>query len=683
MANEVVGIDVVAKLDQFRSELAKIPEIGGDNAKALVSQLSREIKKAEQAATKAAQAARSAGSSLDTFGDKAGKLGSNAGKLAGALDLLVPGAGEAARSIADLADVGEVAATAGKGLGVSLGSILSIAGPVAVAVGALTLAWKYYSDQLAEAERKQKQSADILADVTTLTDKVTVAKRELAKALGGASAEEAVAAEVTEKWTKAGVESNKTLKEKQAELEAALATEQRYVNDGLLTHLAERDRLTEALKQNAREQARNMAIAEEGASVELEAKDAAQLRADAEKHVADQIAKKAKAAVDAAGKEKDAIEEASQAQERANQIRIAASDNILEQIGNTEALIAAVDKQGEAEDERIGRAFRDQDELLKKQIQVNKDLGLSTEALEKARVTLREQTRDKYAAMAEAETKKAQEEAEKQEQVAKDKRDSIVATFNDIVGQIGSIAAEIGSRFEDALAETESQIDELDSLIDGLGTTTVDASKLSGKALVQAYKRGEVAAEDLSASQKAAIEATLQAEKAALKKRAEEEKKAALVAFRIQQATSIVQTIIATAQGVMSAFQLGPVAGAIAAAAIAALGATQVALIASQKPKFHAGGLIGRRAGLAPDEVPMTARVGEAMLSGQGRRQIGDDNINRANAGRLGGSPASTTQVYKHKAFNYFIRDNLRLNGSLARTIRRGDRVGYVGRGRR
>ncbi len=58
MGNEVVGIDIVARLDGFRSELAKIPDIGGKEAKALVGQLARQIKSAEQASRGAASAAR-------------------------------------------------------------------------------------------------------------------------------------------------------------------------------------------------------------------------------------------------------------------------------------------------------------------------------------------------------------------------------------------------------------------------------------------------------------------------------------------------------------------------------------------------------------------------------------------------------------------------------------------------
>jgi len=58
VANEVVGLDVVARLDGFREELAKIPEIGAKEAKQLASQLSRELKAAERAAKQATKASK-------------------------------------------------------------------------------------------------------------------------------------------------------------------------------------------------------------------------------------------------------------------------------------------------------------------------------------------------------------------------------------------------------------------------------------------------------------------------------------------------------------------------------------------------------------------------------------------------------------------------------------------------
>lgn len=63
-ANEVVGIDIVARLDDFRAELAKIPDIGAKEAKALTSQLSREIKRAERASKTAAEQSKKTAEAL-------------------------------------------------------------------------------------------------------------------------------------------------------------------------------------------------------------------------------------------------------------------------------------------------------------------------------------------------------------------------------------------------------------------------------------------------------------------------------------------------------------------------------------------------------------------------------------------------------------------------------------------
>jgi len=64
VANEVVGIDIIARLDGFREELAKIPDIGSKEAKQLAAQLSREIKSAERASARAAKAAKSSADAM-------------------------------------------------------------------------------------------------------------------------------------------------------------------------------------------------------------------------------------------------------------------------------------------------------------------------------------------------------------------------------------------------------------------------------------------------------------------------------------------------------------------------------------------------------------------------------------------------------------------------------------------
>ena len=153
-------LTITANIDGLRRQLESIKDITADQATAMANQLNKSIKAAENASRAAAKASkvaadeakaagRAASEALDTasasatrFGDKAGALGSNAGKLAGVLDLIVPGAGGAARAVADMADAGEVAAASATGLGLSLSSVLAVLAPVGIAVAALGAAWK-------------------------------------------------------------------------------------------------------------------------------------------------------------------------------------------------------------------------------------------------------------------------------------------------------------------------------------------------------------------------------------------------------------------------------------------------------------------------------------------------------------------------------------------------------------
>lgn len=100
-------------------------------------------------------AANDAASSLDRAGDEAtdasgkfsrageafGSVGGAAGKLAGGLDLLVPGLGEVASTVADMADVGEVGAAAMEGLGATVGLLAGVVGVAAASFAVLATAY--------------------------------------------------------------------------------------------------------------------------------------------------------------------------------------------------------------------------------------------------------------------------------------------------------------------------------------------------------------------------------------------------------------------------------------------------------------------------------------------------------------------------------------------------------------
>ena len=166
----------------------------------------------------------------------------------------------------------------------------------------------------------------------------------------------------------------------------------------------------------------------------------------------------------------------------------------------------------------------------------------------------------------------------------------------------------------------------------------------------------------------------LQAELANIDTSTNEGKKAAQKRWDAQYALSVAEAVLNAALGVSAQLATGNIPGAIVAGVMGAIAVASV--VASPPPKLHTGGM-------APDETPATLRAGEAVLSGQGRRTLGDATINAANAGQQPASSAGRgVVVYKHRAFEYFIADHLGMDGTLARTIRGGDRVGQLRRGR-
>lgn len=121
-------------------------------------------------------------------------------------------------------------------------------------------------------------------------------------------------------------------------------------------------------------------------------------------------------------------------------------------------------------------------------------------------------------------------------------------------------------------------------------------------------------------------------------------KKAAKKQFAIQKAWALSQAAINTALGITNAIAQNagmPVMMAIAVALAAAAGASQIALIASQKPSFHVGGYV------KPDEVSATLQTGESVLNRSATQRMGgEEGINAINRGAgMPGSMAPSVMV--------------------------------------
>ena len=107
------------------------------------------------------------------------------------------------------------------------------------------------------------------------------------------------------------------------------------------------------------------------------------------------------------------------------------------------------------------------------------------------------------------------------------------------------------------------------------------------------------------------------------KKAAKERYEIAKKEFETQKAFQITQALIGAAQGIIQAFQLGPIAGAVAAILVGATTAAQIAVIQSQKPPAapgFAGGVIGLNGPgtETSDSIPARLSKGESVITASG-----------------------------------------------------------------
>lgn len=172
-----------------------------------------------------------------------------------------------------------------------------------------------------------------------------------------------------------------------------------------------------------------------------------------------------------------------------------------------------------------------------------------------------------------------------------------------------------------------------------------------------------------------------EAQKRRIKSQIAEERKGAKQAHSIQQAAAVADVLMNTAAGITDVWSkwaaLPPIAIALSSG-VAAVGAIQLGVVKQQQPSFHTGGMVGRSANAAPDEVTARLLTGEGVLSRAGVAAVGGpggvDAINRSGA-RSG--QIVIIQKYKHRVFDAVVEDSVRRDSPLAQAIRADTRVGH------
>lgn len=146
----------------------------------------------------------------------------------------------------------------------------------------------------------------------------------------------------------------------------------------------------------------------------------------------------------------------------------------------------------------------------------------------------------------------------------------------------------------------------------------------------------------------------------------EKNKHNAELAFNIRKAAALAEIVVQTATNVVEAFP-----NPFLMTAATALGVAQGAVVASEQPSFHMGGMIGNTGPLAPDETMVRAKQGEAILSTNAVRNLGGsagvESLERGN-----GISPTIVVVNPFKHYDRFIRGRDAMGMGIASTGRKG-----------
>lgn len=645
MASEI-DLKVSADIGDLRRQLESIPGITAEQARLMVAELDRGYKRAEKAAASAAKATRAsmkqaeeatrkASDASKELGDRFGHVGSGAGKLAGALDMLAPGLGSVGQGIADLADVGEVAAgSIGSLAGPALAGLAAaalVATPVIMHLNAEMAAEAQYAETMGTAHAYVRKELELqrvaTLDLAVATGQMTVAardesdiRRQSALRLGDyldtltkTSAETlAFENQVTAVANTLGTLAAAATGPIGAVLllGEALGADIPTVSD-LTKKLTDYIGLTGNYVKSQETAAKATKVTTEETKRTRDADIAAMYAKTRHAGATTTLTKALKEET----VQMDALQAAQRTIEQGRSSELTESQKLTEQLAKLATQRAELAAAGKLTPELAAQSAEAEVALAKMvaDARIEEDLRAieATEAYEKGQ--------------AEARAKRLEEElAANREYWAR--RQEIATQATDVVTAYSQFALDQSVQgYEDALAAQ-----------DALGKKATDAEKAR-------------AAEEVA-----------------------EKRKQAMIAFLIDKAAKLAQALTATALATINALSMPPAPNYIAAGLAAAGGAVQVATIAAARPSFHSGGM----ADFSPDEASAVIRRGEAVLSPQGRRALGDDTIRAANAGMGSGQTILVQQVYRHRVFDSFVSDNLRTRGPLSRALGAGARAG-------
>jgi len=641
MANQVVGLDVQIRVDQALAELKRLSPGADKEAKAIVGTLNKSLKDAEKQAAKVGAAMKEATTKTQSIGDAAGRTGQNVQKLAGALSLVTPAAGGMAQNVADLADVVEVASVVTETLGVSMSSLLAVAGPVAVAIGGLYLAYQSYNAELEASQALEAASAKQLASTSALAAKAAADRDALKVVTGDMMQIEIDAAKIQADYGAQLRETNKDLEAQKAALQA------RY-NVAVKDTSNRAQEISDIRNSIANVKARiqtNKDLAKQGedAAVQVLLQNASKAQSEKElRERQDAAAKAAQRRAEAERAAAEAVAKATAANERYTSTLASIDD-----IGHA-AQVAQMDAYGRLADE----AQRKIDDIEQRG---------------------RQAVASAIAAGADG--------AKAQQLVEQHAADARAAVWDDYYANLDELRAKDLKAEQDAqqaatdeaIAAQQKRAEAALNAVNQVGGYASQALMLLESSAEQSYQHSADMASALT-DQLAAGEAYYtQAQQVELQARIGASKDAARKQFAAAKAAKLAEAAASTALAVINAIAQSPppspfgIAGSLIAGAA---GAASMAAIAAQEPTFHQG--------YAPDEMQAKVLKTEAVLSPAATSALGAGNIAAANAGVTRGQGAATAPVvFRHQTFRPFIKDFLTQPSALTDALNSGRIVGH------
>lgn len=227
-------------------KLARLGEVGDDVAQAnrRFAEQSAEIKRLaaitgdQEAAAKALAAAErqlqkdleKVNGEAESGADKFGKIGGSAGKAAGFLSVLSPELADAASSVSDLADGGELASEAWTSFGGAISANIAVLGPLAAAVAAGAVAYRAATLEVQRINEQRQFEHELAQSLIPAETALRDARIAEAEATGRLSSAEVARLEIQQATQESVAQYTRETITKINAIQAELEAGQKYIN---------------------------------------------------------------------------------------------------------------------------------------------------------------------------------------------------------------------------------------------------------------------------------------------------------------------------------------------------------------------------------------------------------------------------------------------------------------------